>query len=577
MRQHIILLILGLILCARSNAQTVNYRSIGTNTGVLFSTGTVSATKNSPLLTLSNELPASPCIGQGDAITINGQGTYYILSASGISITLQSNYTGNDGIYSFTIARAYNSIQAWENGQGGDLVAGNRVEVGVCYNDGTFNEYVLIDGNTTDATHYMMLTVAPCARHNGTSATGATITNAGEVLEINDPQTVVEWLVFKGWGSGSSLKRAINLSKSNCIIRNCIFDGGPNPHTTAMGIYSQRDNNQVYNNIFLNLPGNVGGVAIRETDLADDCIYANNTIYNCRIGVEVYSTPTHNYGQFYNNISVGCTSADFTGSFGNSSHNLSSDASAPGTNSIINSSASLNFVSTSAGAEDLHLKSTAPARDNGTDLSSLLGFNYDTDMDTRSGTWDIGADEYMGPLPIDLVHFQAKERQGVVYLEWITASEMDNDYFEIERALEGEPFETIGRVHGAGTSSVERFYSFIDDQPLRGKIYYRLRQVDYNGTWSYSPVRVVTRKVPPSVSLFPNPTSGEVFLLNDLEESGAMSVTLLNAHGQLIESWSFSDAKPTQRLELPQLPAGVYWLRVVDDQGSISNLPMVIR
>jgi hypothetical protein len=360
-------------------------------------------------------------------------------------------------------------------------------------------------------------------------------------------------------------------------VRNCIFDGGASPHNTALGIYSQRDNNKVYNNIFLNLTGTSGGVAIRETDLADNCIYANNTIYNCRIGVEVYASPSHSFGQFYNNLVVGCSTADFTGTFGTSSHNLSSDATAPGTNSIINSSASLNFVSISSGAEDLHLKSTAPARDNGTDVSGMLGFNYDTDMDTRSGIWDIGADEYMGVLPVDLVHFQAKEYNGATLLEWITASENGNDHFEIERAIAEGEFMKIGQLDGAGFSTEEHWYRFIDDEPVAGKIYYRLKQVDFNGSWSYSPVRVIDRQGLLTTQLYPNPASDRVYLIGGIDDHNGQTISMINMNGEVVKVWGFTETQKMRELELPDVSPGVYLLRVVNDSGNAINLQLVVR
>ncbi|UOQ71658.1 T9SS type A sorting domain-containing protein [Hymenobacter cellulosilyticus] len=96
-----------------------------------------------------------------------------------------------------------------------------------------------------------------------------------------------------------------------------------------------------------------------------------------------------------------------------------------------------------------------------------------------------------GPLPVELVSFNAARQAGAVQLQWTTASEKNNDRFEVQRSDNGQQYTTISTVRGAGTSTNATSYSFRDAEPLSGVSYYRLRQVDQDGTSSYSPVRVV--------------------------------------------------------------------------------------
>ena len=91
-----------------------------------------------------------------------------------------------------------------------------------------------------------------------------------------------------------------------------------------------------------------------------------------------------------------------------------------------------------------------------------------------------------GSLPVTLSNFEATIGNGVVELEWTTQSEMDNDYFSVERTSDATNYEDVVSVEGAGNSIVRIDYSATDEEPLEGTSYYRLKQVDYDGTTSYS-------------------------------------------------------------------------------------------
>lgn len=89
-------------------------------------------------------------------------------------------------------------------------------------------------------------------------------------------------------------------------------------------------------------------------------------------------------------------------------------------------------------------------------------------------------------LPIELINFSAKAVDQKVRLDWTTASEINNDYFTIERAADAINFNEINNTDGAGNSTSINYYSMIDDSPLPGVSYYRLKQTDFNGAYSYS-------------------------------------------------------------------------------------------
>ncbi len=113
------------------------------------------------------------------------------------------------------------------------------------------------------------------------------------------------------------------------------------------------------------------------------------------------------------------------------------------------------------------------------------------------------------PLPIELISFEANVLKNSVLLTWITASELNNDYFTIERSPDGERFDAIQVIPGAGTTSLRTTYNTEDRSPLSGRSYYRLSQTDYDGTTSFSKMVVVDIEAPARgvIALYPNPIS----------------------------------------------------------------------
>jgi len=95
--------------------------------------------------------------------------------------------------------------------------------------------------------------------------------------------------------------------------------------------------------------------------------------------------------------------------------------------------------------------------------------------------WIVKLMDPLPPLPIELISFKAKTMKDKVELYWSTVSEINNNYFSIEKSIDGYNYQEIGQVSGAGNSSQTLNYSFFDDNPFHGVAYYRLSQTDYNG------------------------------------------------------------------------------------------------
>jgi hypothetical protein len=165
-------------------------------------------------------------------------------------------------------------------------------------------------------------------------------------------------------------------------------------------------------------------------------------------------------------------------------------------------------------------------------------------------------------LPVALVRFTAIRQSGAVLLEWRTESEIHNDYFALERAGEALQFEEIGRVAGRGTTAVPQDYLFRDERPLAGISYYRLKQVDFDGTWTYSPMRSVAaaeERLP--ARLYPNPTRGPVDLFLGHPARPGQIIRLFDTAGQEIQRYRLEEGRQWLDLDLSGLPAGMYFLQ----------------
>ena len=168
------------------------------------------------------------------------------------------------------------------------------------------------------------------------------------------------------------------------------------------------------------------------------------------------------------------------------------------------------------------------------------------------------------PLPVSLLHFSARNDGEQVLTTWTTASEINNDFFIVERSADGRSFEPIGKVAGAGTSTLRNSYRFYDTHPLNGISYYRLKQTDFDGRYSYSDIAAVERnnnKI--SFSAFPNPATDHTSILSNGQLSGTYNVTIADYSGRCVFSTNF-DLSVSKELDvdLSGYASGVYELMI---------------
>ncbi|MFN3556063.1 MAG: LamG-like jellyroll fold domain-containing protein [Bacteroidales bacterium] len=192
---------------------------------------------------------------------------------------------------------------------------------------------------------------------------------------------------------------------------------------------------------------------------------------------------------------------------------------------------------------------------------------------TGTGLFTFGSDQNSqqnNPLPVELLSFSATVEGKAVRVQWITASELNNDFFTVERSSDGVVFEPIGFVAGSGTTSERRHYSLVDEQPLTGISYYRLRQTDFDGTSVVSAMVAVQirQDVQALMQVFPNPVreGRVVVLLSTSDAHQEVWITLHDLHGrQLRADKLLTDDQG--RIEhsvgnLQGLPSGIYLLVV---------------
>ncbi len=339
----------------------------------------------------------------------------YLITAGGgtTSLTVRDSEgvggePDNSGTSLSAIKRYYSTMPLWEADlDDTGLYASGDIAVAECYADADFTAVLTINGGGTVGILSTEVTAPVGERHDGTRGTGVTVDSSGVGAIINSTVTnrasLLSWITGLDWGAGSSGKTGVRIGSNGVLdeVHHMLLDGGSSPHTTCVrGIDCQRNTVNCHNNFLLNVAGaSGGGYGIR---LGNSAINVqNNTIYNQdAIGINCDNGSTT---VCQNNIafSDGVDYDEAGANFATEDHNLSGDATAEGTGSLISGVAADIFVSTTGGSEDLHLKSGAAVDpiDAGVDLGTTpTGVQFDIDnrdRDAEGDTWDMGAHEFV--------------------------------------------------------------------------------------------------------------------------------------------------------------------------------------
>jgi hypothetical protein len=219
------------------------------------------------------------------------------------------------------------------------------------------------------------------------------------------------------------------------------------------------------------------------------------------------------------------------------------------------------------------------ARDNGTSSWIDIG-----GTGTANGTGNITSTTFAGfnryftlanssggtnPLPVEFVSFNATGKKGNAYLNWSTASEIDADYFDVQKSKDGKNFYSIGKVKAHGNSTVMSYYNFVDANIGSGVSYYRIKEVDYNGEYILTDIRAVRQAVIGVVALFPNPVSdGSFSVVMPEDRVGVCHVVLFDNSGRLVYDEQTSDYNSKFTVNSDQLLPGSYAVKITDAAGN---------
>jgi hypothetical protein len=182
------------------------------------------------------------------------------------------------------------------------------------------------------------------------------------------------------------------------------------------------------------------------------------------------------------------------------------------------------------------------------------------------------------PLPITLLSFNATAVSEGVSLNWVTTSEINNDYFTVERSNDAVNFQAILTVDGAGNSSRTIDYSTLDANPLRGVSYYRLRQTDFDNKTTVSDVVAVNISDNGNLLVVPNPASNFVNIIFAGEVSGEHHIEVMDDKGTVVlrATENLADKK-YYRVSLENYSKGIYLIRLTDKAGTSQTGRFIIN
>jgi len=181
----------------------------------------------------------------------------------------------------------------------------------------------------------------------------------------------------------------------------------------------------------------------------------------------------------------------------------------------------------------------------------------------------LGSTSNLNPLPVSLLNINASCINKNVKLNWQTASEINNDYFDVERSNDGNIYTSILRLNGNGTTNEPHQYFAYDEQPLAGVNYYRLKQVDFNGATTYYNPVIVNCNQTESISIYPNPNNGSFVVIGISEEeelqlTDALGRTLFNKKGEI-------------NYEVNNLQEGIYFVIIKSKFGLVQTQKIVVQ
>lgn len=392
-------------------------------------------------------------------------------------------------------------------------------------------------------------TPPPCSGGNGSLLNGSNVNNGN-----------IFWYTGTGTLAGATINAGGTLVVcGNLTITSLNFNGGT-IHIRPGGILRLNNGSLTFNgNINVYNSGSlfVGNVSMQN---------ANNRIINC--------LPASNLTVAGNLTALSTTSSLTNYGSATISGNINFNEGCQlciGTGSEISvatiTNNGLNSVCAPSGAGCIRYTGMATLNQNLTSSSNVnvcraTGSSTSGGGNFGSATVTLNCPSCAVALPIKLLDFTAVFiNNESVKLDWQTVSEINNDYFTIEKSKNGYEFEELIKIDGAGNSSTLLRYSTFDNDPYFGVSYYRLKQTDFDGKFEYFDVRSITNTTENNMKIFPNPTTKEITITG--KEIILEDITIYNTFGQNVTELTQKTVENEGELliDLSKLNSGIYYVK----------------
>ena len=181
------------------------------------------------------------------------------------------------------------------------------------------------------------------------------------------------------------------------------------------------------------------------------------------------------------------------------------------------------------------------------------------------------------PLPVEMLYFNAECYENKVMLNWATSLEINNDRFLIQHASDGINWQNIDSVYGMGNTTNTTHYQYLVQNPDANKPYYRLKQIDFDGTYSYTNMQTTNCHSNFAISVFPNPTSGTAHIAFETESETEATIQLYTALGKLVntQTLNLSAGAYTHPYHI-NVSSGNYYVRVTINNEQVHQQELVV-
>ena len=175
-------------------------------------------------------------------------------------------------------------------------------------------------------------------------------------------------------------------------------------------------------------------------------------------------------------------------------------------------------------------------------------------------------------LPVVLNSFELKTQANGIDLKWETAMELNNSHFEVQKSTDTREWINIGKVSGNGTTDEANQYNFLDKNPVLGRNYYRLKQLDYDAVFSYSSILFSDWREDTRLSIYPNPATNQIFFKDFNTDTQNLIIRIMDTSGRIVLETQMQD----NHLDISHLTNGIYLLECVEN-GKLFQQKIVVQ